>query len=167
MKRHIELLDTSIILPLLGVPSKDQHRSAVEQGIDSRSAHGIQLLLPVATILESGARVGETGDGSARRSCAMRFRKLIQSTLDREAPWSFQALHWDDELIGRLVAADNGQEELVECFASRYLQMGDLVIVQEFRRLRANLSSRYADIDVWTFDTNLRAVIDHIRSASP
>lgn len=42
--------------------------------------------------------------------------------------------------------------------------MGDLLIVSEFRRVRANLDARVVAVDVWTYDGNLRAVIDSLRS---
>lgn len=164
MKRRIELLDTSIILPLLGVPSKDQERTEVEEGVDSRTEEGVQLLLPVATVLETGARIGEILDGSARRWCAEQFQTLLWKTLEHQAPWSFYALTWDDAFVARLAATDNLEGELVECLESRRLQMGDLVILHEFNTLRANLKAQYLDIDVWTLDTQLRAAVDYIRS---
>jgi hypothetical protein len=80
------------------------------------------------------------------------------------APWSFAPLDWDEPLLSELVApTDTRAPALVDSLTRQFLEMGDLLIVAEFRRLRSNLDRRVVDVDVWTYDGELRAVIDHLR----
>jgi len=59
---------------------------------------------------------------------------------------------------------DDRAPKIVESLSRQFLEMGDLLIVSEFRRVKANLDARVVDVDVWTYDGNLRAVIDSLRA---
>lgn len=121
--------------------------------------------MPVASIVEAGAHVGRIANGRERRICGRRFANMVRSTVDRVAPWSFTPLDWDVAFLSELIEpTDDRAPEIVESLSRKFLEMGDLLIVSEFRRIRANLDARVVDVDVWTYDGNLRAVIDSLRS---
>jgi len=135
--RQVQLLDTSIIVELLEVPGESSRHVETVTELDRRSESPIELQMPVASLVEAGGHVGRIVGGYQRRECASRLKAMVLGTLERVAPWSF---------------------------TRQFLEMGDLLIVAEFRRLRANLDRRVVDVDVWTYDGNLRAVIDDLKS---
>lgn len=167
-RRRVELLDTSILLELLEVPFESSKRVEVLKELDERARLGADLLVSVAAIVEAGDHVGRIDNGDARRRCAQRLADLIAATVDPKKPWSFQAMDWNEQLMRDILAPSSDRiPQLVDSIATQYLEMGDLLIVAEFERLRKNLDSRVVDVDVWTLDTSLRAVIDDIRRPSP
>jgi hypothetical protein len=52
--------------------------------------------LPLAALIEAGDHVGRINNGTRRRECAVRPRKLIEATLNGTAPWPFAPL--DEQL---------------------------------------------------------------------
>jgi hypothetical protein len=54
---------------------------------------------------------------------------------------------------------------MVTALQAQYLEMGDLLIMAEYLRIRANLDSAVVDVDVGTYDSNLRAAIDDLRNS--
>lgn len=163
--RRLELLDTSIVVELLAVPFESDRRDETLAGLSERVDAGIQLQLPVAAVLEAGNHVGRINHGGARRECAERFSDLVEQTLERQMPWTFTPVEWDEDLLRELIEPSGARPQpLRDSLASQDLEMGDLLVLAEFQRLRANLDRRVVDIDVWTYDENLRATADLIRS---
>ena len=102
MARRLELLDTSVVLELLRIPfESDRHDDALN-GLEERHAEGTQLQLPAATVLETGAHIHRIENGHHRRECALRFHRMITSTVKRETPWTFTLLQWDEDLLKEL-----------------------------------------------------------------
>jgi hypothetical protein len=162
--RRVELLDTSIVVELLEIPGESARRDATVTELDRRAGESVELQMPIASVVEAGGHVCRIVDGHQRRECAGRLAAMVRSTLDRVAPWSFTSLDWDETLLSELVApTDPRAPALVDSFTRQFLEMGDLLIVAEFRRLRDNLDLAFVDVDVWTYDGNLRAVIDDLR----
>jgi len=163
--RQVQLLDTSIIVELLEVPGESSRHVETVTELDRRSESPIELQMPVASLVEAGGHVGRIVGGYQRRECASRLKAMVLGTLERVAPWSFTPLEWDEALLAELVGPTHpSAPDLVDSFTRQFLEMGDLLIVAEFRRLRANLDRRVVDVDVWTYDGNLRAVIDDLKS---
>lgn len=163
--RHLQLLDTSVLVELLKVPGECSRHDATVAEFETRATPPIELQMPVAAIVEAGAHVGRIVDGYERRACATRFVAMVNSTVQRRAPWSFTPLDWDVAFLGELShPTDDRAPELVDSLTRQFLEMGDLLIVSEFRRLRQNLDRRVIDVDVWTYDGSLRAVFDGLRS---
>lgn len=167
MRRKVLLLDTSIVDEILGVPGKSNERTEVLAELDRRAADGVTLLISVTALVEAGDHVGNVDDGASRRTCADRLTKLIEATISPTRPWSFEPISWDSELLDSLL---HPQYEILlplsESLLKKFLQMGDLLIVGEFDRLRQNLDQSVVDVDVWTKDARLRGVIDGLRFSS-
>lgn len=162
--RMIELLDTSILLQLLRVPYESDSREEVEQGLGARTSAGVELFLPMASLVEAGGHVARIDNGHYRRESAIRLAKLIEATTSNVSPWRFSPLSWDEAILRELVTpGDSRLPTLVDSFAQEHLEMGDLLIVQEFRRFKENLDPAYTSVDVWTIDAALRATIDSLR----
>lgn len=154
-RRVVELIDTSVLLNLLGTPFESDDAADVAKELEQRLERGIELRMPLATLVEAGDHVGRIGDGSRRRECAKRLKALIEATLEDRAPWSFAPLTWDEALLRDVVSMPRA--ELVESLSNKHLEMGDLVILAELRRLRANLDPRVVEVRLWTLDAQLEA----------
>lgn len=76
-------------------------------------------------------------------------------------------MNWDEDFLRRLLDPPVEHHRLVPSLSSRHLEMGDLLILNEFRRLRTNLDASVVDVDIWTADSALRAETDAIRSGPP
>ena len=162
--RRLELVDTSIVVELLRVPGKSGRHAETVEAFEDRAASGIELQMPVAAVIQAGAHVGRLGDGYERRRCADLLAALITNTIEKAVPWSFTPLAWDRELLVQLINPPDDAPGLVDSLATEFLEIGDLIIVSEYRRIRRNLDTRVVDVDVWTYDANLRGVIDALRA---
>lgn len=166
MRRSIQLLDTSILDELLEVPGYSSGDGAIQREFDARQDAGTSFHLPVAAVIQTGGHIRLSKDGGLRRECAQRFSVLLERTLDGIAPWTFQPLSWDDNLLRQLIEPVHDVVlPLGESLAQDHLEMGDLLVLAEFEVIRNNLDQRVVDVDVWTLDATLRAVVEHIRSA--
>lgn len=163
--RRVELLDTSVLLEILDVPFESDNRDEVLEQLAVREDDGVQLYLSVAAIVEAGGHVGRIDNGNARRKCAQSLRALLEATLEDEAPWRFRPVDWDVDLLRSILdqPTNSPVPEFVESLTTQHLEVGDMLIVAEFRRLRRNLNSAFIDVDVWTRDNKLRGVIDGLR----
>lgn len=165
MKRVVQLLDTSIVDELLVVPGKSSGDGHIAAEFDALTQSGVEFRLPAAAVVQVGAHIGWVSDGNLRRKAAERYGKLIRLTLDRVAPWSFSPLLWDDKLLrGLLKPTHAAVLDLTESLARQHLEIGDFLIIGEFEQLRDNLDLNVVDVDVWTLDQRLRAVVAEIRS---
>lgn len=163
-RRQIMLLDTSVLLELLGTPHESDHQEKAEEEYELLISEGVELRIPMATVLETGSHVGKIDNGYNRRECAKKFDKFMRAALGAQAPWKFTPLEWDDQLVLDMLNGYYPDVTMEVALSTRVLEMGDMAIIQEFRRLRANLDSRVVDVDVWTYDSGLRSAIDVLRS---
>ncbi|MEL6471574.1 MAG: hypothetical protein AAFQ74_17755 [Cyanobacteria bacterium J06623_4] len=62
----IRLIDTSIFLNLLAVPNRSDSKEQVVQDFKAYFDAGDTLLLPMATVLETGNHIAQNGDGNTR-----------------------------------------------------------------------------------------------------
>lgn len=165
------MLDTSVVVEMLRVPFEHDRHDETMAEFDARRTLGVKFQLPVAAIVEAGGHVSRIGNGHHRRECAVRLQNMLDLTLQREAPWTFNEVLWDREFLREVIdPVEDRLLPLAEYLSTKQLEMGDALIVREFRRLRSSLDARAVDVDVWTYDANLRAVVDLLRgdaSAAP
>ena len=84
---NVRFMDTSIVLNLLEIPGKCQDAEKIKlefkEAVDTREV----LILPMATIIESGNHIAHIADGTVRREKAIRFQEFLRKTANQEAPW--------------------------------------------------------------------------------
>lgn len=153
----MELLDTSIVVEVLEVPGKSRATTDIGATIERKLSAGVRLFIAAAALIETGGHVSRVEDGTLRRACAERFKKLIEKTLDGNAPWSFRPLPWDEAFLRALIRLPGQGHDMVEAIQTKYLQFGDLGVLQEFLQLRANLDRAAVDVRLWTLDEKLDA----------
>ena len=145
----MELIDTSVLLNLLGTPFESDDAADVGVELERRAR------MPLAALAEAGGHVGRIDDGTRRRECATRLQTLIEATLDGRAPWGFAPMTWDALLLRDAISMPGA--DLVTSLTNKHLEMGDLVILAELRRLRRNLDERVVVVKLWTLDAQLPA----------
>lgn len=147
----IALVDTSVFCEIVPVPGRSQHRDATLDKFEALIREEVTLLLPIATILETGNHIAHIDDGHVRRNTAERFIALVQPALGnvaRAAPWTVPDPLLDPEDLQRYL------DEFPDC-AMRGLGLGDLSILKEFDRQCALHQTRR--IFIWSLDEHLAA----------
>jgi hypothetical protein len=153
-KRIVDFIDTSVLVEILGVPGKSQHRAQVLDELSSRIAGSVKFVLPTATIIETGNHVFQLADGGARRCHAESFVKLLRMTANREAPWVLHERTWSSALLHQLCDGGSTGMGLAEHATCGLLGTGDLPIVVE-RDLYAQNAD--ADVRIWTLENCMQA----------
>ena len=122
----IAIIDTSVFCNMLQVPGRDQEYGTLKQEFEQKIAEGTSLLLPIATIFETGNHIAHitSQDGSARRSTANRFVIAVTQALEGKAPYTpIRADFFDDIPTWLSSFPDN---------AMRAMSFGDTTIISEF-----------------------------------
>jgi hypothetical protein len=153
--REVRFVDTSVLCDLLDVPGKNQQRDTVQAELRELVAANVQLVLPVAAVIETGNHIVHVAEGSARRACAERFVRLLRATAEGVLPWVLHAVAWDDAMLHALCDGTAATGSFLELAAAGMLGTGDLSILVE-RDLYASRTSG-TTVTVWTHDQRLAA----------
>jgi len=152
--REVEFVDTSVLLNILDVPGKNQDRERVVEELREKNARGVQLIIPVSAVIETGNHITKLSDGHSRRVCAERFEKLLSAVARGDVPWALHQLDWGDRFLEKLCAGVAHTGSFVGC-AMQGLACGDLAILVE-RELFLERSA-ITRARVWTLDKQLAA----------
>lgn len=142
----VHLVDTTILCNIVPVPGRDQDRKAVMQQFDDYIELGVNFILPMATIIETGNHIAQNGDGRQRRTAAKRYVILVKDAIDGNSPFSPTRFFEPEELRLWL-------DEFPD-FAMRKIGLGDLSIVEELNKQRE--LNPYRTVSVWSLDSDLR-----------
>ena len=142
----IIILDTSIVCNIVRIPGKYQNYDEVIHSLREFIQQGFTLLLPMATIIETGNHVAQNGDGNQRRQTAERFVEVVNGAIKHEAPWTIpNPLFSPEDLAEYLVDFPDN--------AMRKIGLGDLSIVKEFEHQCKLHSDRR--VFIWSIDEHL------------
>ncbi|TVR01760.1 MAG: hypothetical protein EA398_09055 [Deltaproteobacteria bacterium] len=144
------IIDTSILCEILTIPGK--HNKGEPERIitefKTKSKAGEAILLPLATILETGNHIGQIRNGTSRRTIADNFRKLVTAAFSDQAPFT----------ITPLLDVDQWQDLLAQFpdWTTAYeAGLGDLTIKDVFDQ--ACLRHPGRRVYVWSLDDHLLA----------
>jgi hypothetical protein len=85
----IVIIDTTVFLNALDVPGFNQHRESVLTELETLIGQlSANLLLPLATIIETGNHIAHLADGRLRRGSALNFARQVKLAIIGSAPWS-------------------------------------------------------------------------------
>jgi hypothetical protein len=153
---QVRFVDTSILLELLRVPGKAQQPEQVRAELDELLEARVQLVLPVATVIETGNHIAQLADGAARRRCAEAFVALLRATIEgRGVPWVPHAVAWDGRMLGKLCDGARMTGSFVDLATAGDLGTGDLAILAECELFEERTSG--VEVKVWTHDQRLKA----------
>lgn len=144
--KEIHLIDTSVLCCLLPVPgmcSGVEHKAAFADLTALASRIGISLLLPMATIYETGNHIAHATE--LRYKTAQKFIGFVRAGFASQPPWTLTPLP-NHEQMGEWL------NEFPE-HADRQVGLGDLSIIKTYEEVRAlNLTSR---VRIWSKDEHL------------
>lgn len=102
--RAICIIDTSILCELLRIPGKHNRAQADRIKLEFKEKAAEAMLLPLATILETGNHIGQIRDGAIRWTIANQFQKLVAAAFSDHAPFTITPLldveQWQALLAG-------------------------------------------------------------------
>ena len=140
------LIDTTVFCNVVPVPGRDQDRTAVLSRMATLRSRGVELLLPLAAIVETGNHIARCGDGRVRRQTAARCVRIVKQAIEGDAaitPPPFcepeEFLEWLSEFPDAAMAEKG---------------FGDFSIIKEFERQCALHPARR--VFIWASDAHLR-----------
>lgn len=149
---HVVLVDTSVILRLIGLDGDDRAKDAADE-FDARRAQGQQLVLTVTALIEAGNRIAQQGAG--RRPLAEQLDKLIKAASRPDAPWIVPETTLDKRFVDELLQGNSTGSDLVTLIGDGRLGTGDVAILVERDRFQQKTAN--ARVEVWTLDNRLAA----------
>ncbi|MGM3309266.1 hypothetical protein ACSQ6I_25365 [Anabaena sp. WFMT] len=131
--RKVLLIDTSLLCVWLKVPGKETAGNnkwdfeLVDEKIHTEIEKGTTLVLPLATVIETGNHIAQakTTNSDSKRITSERFAEIMIDAADEKSPWAAfheQIILWEAEGLKNL--ADKFPNQAVE-----KTSMGDASIV--------------------------------------
>lgn len=139
------LVDTSIFCEILDVPHMAADAAATTRELRRRIVAREHMMLPMATIFETGNHIGQNGSGAQRRAAAQRFVKHVAAAIRGESPFTATRFVERDEVLEWL--------ERFPDWAKTGSGLGDLSILREWELHRATHPGRR--VYIWTLDADL------------
>ena len=146
MKR-VHFVDTSILCCMLRLPHFcDAEYAAVLEEFERIATCSDVLLLPLASVIETGNHIANVGDGNVRRAVAITFADYLRDTVDNKAPWAFVEARWTARDLS------NYADKFSDC-ATRKIGFGDLSIIEEYRDYISRVPG--VSVRIWSLDHHL------------
>lgn len=139
------ILDTSVFCNILNVPNKAQRYAETKQQLAHYIKRRYTLLLPLATIYETGNHIAQNGDGRVRRARAQTFVEQVQAAFAGDAPWTPTPFDTPEEFAHWLSSFPD--------YAMLGSGIGDLSIIKVFDRQCALHPQRH--VFIWSYDAHL------------
>lgn len=153
MPRRVVVVDTSVLCNVLRIPGMG-NASDFDADFKTLEGHvqaGVQLVLPLATIIETGNFVAQsTGD---RHRYIEQFVKFLDATVSGRAPWVASGHATTSALVEQMLTAT--PSSLKDHLGAR-IGTGDASILAEVARLRHAFGGG-TTVEVWTRDSQLGA----------
>lgn len=149
---NVRFIDTSVMMNLLEVPGRCADSQMIKEefrlAIESKEV----LILPVATIIETGNHIAHISNGNSRRTIAAQFGEYLRKTAEREAPWQLYGVELDKD--GLLYLAEHIEENAIQ-----QIGVGDMSIIHAYEQYKSNTPG-IGRIMIWSTDTHLQGYIE-------
>jgi len=146
--KSIALIDTTIFCNVLNIPNRNQACENVRAQLRTYAEDHVTLLLPMATIVETGNHIAQIKHGRLRRIKAEHFVQYMKDALDNTAPWTIPQPLLDPDALREYL------DEFPDS-AMRGVGLGDLSIIKEFERQCTLHTARR--VFVWSLDDHLKS----------
>ncbi|NQX46916.1 hypothetical protein HQN87_16380 [Paenibacillus tritici] len=154
---YVNIIDTSILCNILDLPFMSQNRSAVIDELAALQQDKQQILiLPLASIIETGNHIAHIADGNIRRNRAEKMAELIKKTVNDEAPWTYYGKEFEREDLLEI-------SKSVVDHAVMKVGVGDLSIIQVYKKYKENVPA-IGSIRIWSLDHHLQAYFEEMPS---
>lgn len=146
---NVKFIDTSVMLNLLEVPNRCSELEKVKKEWRENLEANDVLIMPTATIIETGNHIAHIPNGDVRRKVAGVFGEFLRKTANDEAPWQLYSVKNIKEEL--LYLADN-----IESFATCEIGIGDMSIVYAYEHYIEETPG-IGSIRIWSTDTHLQS----------
>lgn len=153
MAARVVFIDTSVLLNVLKVPhtGNAEDQEADREKFAALHDQGVQLVLPVTTIIETGNAIASI-DGEKHQLIQV-FVSFLRATLTGDAPWVAAGFSSTSALLRELL--DDAPAPLDSLMNSK-VGTGDAAILAEVAELRRRLPTGMP-VEIWTRDKGLSA----------
>ena len=155
------LLDTSILLNILDIPSKSQNKNTVMKDFRLYIDAECRFIIPLVVAVEVGNHISQNGDGTIRRQTAQRFVDMMQSTFNGDLPFEISdfelKLEWQ-KWIADFV--DKAGQNKTSDKPNEGMSLTDLSIIKEYEDIQAKNKAnkrKHVDVFIWSLDSDLTA----------
>lgn len=109
----------------------------------------------MASILETGNHIAQNGNGSIRRTTALRFTKAVRGAFEGEAPWTPSEFPNSSEILNWLdTFPDLSGQNKSPTKTTEGTSFGDLSIIQEYEKSCKKFPM--SEVFIWTLDSDLK-----------
>lgn len=151
---YVHFIDTSVFLNIINVPGRNQQHKEVMEELKElvKNKDSNTLILPFATIIETGNHIAHCSNGYDRRKTAEKFCECIEKTVMNRAPWQYYGNQLEaDDLVS--ICKDFPD------YAMREEGFGDLSIIQAYKKYK-NETPAIHKIRIWSVDTHLKGIYE-------
>ena len=152
---NVRFIDTSIIMNLLEIPDMCRDKEAVKEEFKKAVEEGEILILPVATIIESGNHIAHINNGNIIREKAIKFKEFLEKTAKEEAPWTLYGTELKKDDLLALAG------EFPEKALTLRMGIGDMSIIRFYENFKATVPA-VGRIMIWSTDTHLKNYIEDL-----
>jgi len=152
---QVVFIDTSVMLNILDVPTMNTDRRPVlTEFIELQTS--ATLVLPVATLIETGNHIAHISDGGLRRKLATTFETAIRGALSKNPPWVLTGDAWNTSQMAIAILDGNAHRPRAQELLTHGIGTGDVSILAEIDSYRKRIPSGIT-IRLWTLDAALLA----------
>jgi len=152
---NVHFIDTSVLVNLLNIPNMNNDRVSVEEEfILLKDSSSDSLLLPLATIIETGNHIAHISDGNIRRDRGKRMADMLKDMAEGKAPWDY----YENEIT---------REDLLKMSqhfpqaAMEKTGIGDLSIISAYNKYKETVPA-IGYIRIWSLDKHLSDYEEHL-----
>lgn len=151
----IRILDTSVLLNILNIPNRNaNHEEVFKEFKDLAESKNEALILPLASIIETGNHIAHISDGNIRREKAELFATYIKKTSNGEAPWEYFGKELDKDDLSIMADEFPGN-------AMRETGIGDMSIIRAYEKCKQLVPS-IGRIMIWSLDGHLQGYSENV-----
>lgn len=151
----VRIIDTSVLLNILDIPNRNaNHKEVFDEFKYLAESKNETLILPLASIIETGNHIAHISDGNIRREKAKLFALYLKKTSDGEAPWEYFGKELDKDDLKFM--ADKFPEN-----AMRETGIGDMSIIRAYEKYKQLVPS-IGRIMIWSLDGHLQGYSENV-----
>ncbi|MCT4605348.1 MAG: hypothetical protein N4A64_04455 [Marinisporobacter sp.] len=145
---NVHFIDTSVLVNILDIPNMNSDKERVlEEYRSLKESEKDTLLLPLATIIETGNHIAHIPNGSVRRTKGKAMAEMLKDMANGNAPWDYYEgeITRDDLLYFSKEFPDMAMQET---------GIGDLSIISAYNKYKESVPA-IGRIRIWSLDTHL------------
>ncbi|GKX32368.1 hypothetical protein SH1V18_48480 [Vallitalea longa] len=145
---NVHFIDTSILVNILDIPNMNSDRDRVLEEFNRLKESEIDtLILPLATIIETGNHIAHISNGSIRRTKGKRMGEMLKDMANNRAPWTYYEKEIENEDLLYLA-------EKFPDMAMNKTGLGDLSIIAAYNKYKDSVPA-IGRIRIWSLDSHL------------